>query len=109
MKLGFHAGDHFRRHELAIGVQDEQIARVVEDDAFARPVFVFIRPRDGAQGGIDSPVAAPVRPGFVMARAVGQTIAYGSAWSSGQPAASSRTSPSGVCATQNIPTCGVSR
>jgi hypothetical protein len=29
----------------------------------------------GAQGGIDGPVAAPVRPGFVVARAVGQTIA----------------------------------
>jgi hypothetical protein len=52
-------------------------SRAVEDDAAARPVFVFVRPHNGAQGGIDSPIAAPVRPGFVMARAVGQAIAIG--------------------------------
>ena len=75
MKLGCDAGDRCRRHELAIGVQDEQIARPVEDDASARPVFVFVRPRNAAQGGIDRPVAAPVRPGFIMAGAVGETIA----------------------------------
>ncbi len=74
-KLGFEARDRCRCQELAIRINDEQIARPVEDDASARPVFVFVRPRQGAQGGLQSPVAAPVRPGFVMARAVGQTIA----------------------------------
>ena len=75
MKLGFDTRDHCRCQELAIGVHDEQIAHPVEDDAAARPVLVFVRPHYGAQGAIDSPVAAPVRPGFVMAWAVGQTIA----------------------------------
>jgi hypothetical protein len=37
MKLGFDACDHCRRQELAIGVQDEQIAQPVKDDAAARP------------------------------------------------------------------------
>jgi hypothetical protein len=58
MKLGFDAGDHFRRQELAIGVQDEQIARPVEDDASARPIFVFVRPRQGAPRGITGLVAS---------------------------------------------------
>ena len=75
MKLGCDACDHCRCHELAIGVQDEEIARPVEDDASARPVFVFAGSHDGAQGGIDRPVAASVRPGFVVARAVGQATA----------------------------------
>jgi hypothetical protein len=69
IKLGFDARDHCRCQELAIGIKDEQIARPVEDDASARPVFVFVGPRNAAQGGIGGPVAAPVRPGFVMARA----------------------------------------
>ena len=69
--MGCDAADHCRGQELAIGIKDEQIARPVEDDAATRPVFVFVGPHDGAQGGIDSPVAAPVRPGFVVARAVG--------------------------------------
>jgi len=75
MKLSFDACDHFPHHELAIGVQDEPIAHPGEDDASARPVFVFVRPHHGAQGGIHSPVAAPLRQGFVVARAVGETIA----------------------------------
>jgi hypothetical protein len=44
--------------EFAIGIQDELIARSVEDDASARPIFVFVRPHQGTQGGIHSPVAA---------------------------------------------------
>jgi hypothetical protein len=44
MKLGFDAGDHCRGQEFAIGINDEQIARPVEDDASAWPVFVFVRP-----------------------------------------------------------------
>src|ERR1700730_11503944 len=75
MKLDFDVRDRCRRDELAIGVQDEQIARPVEDDAAARPVFVFVRPHEGAQGAIDSFVAAPMSPSFVVAGAVGQTIA----------------------------------
>jgi hypothetical protein len=75
MKLGFDARDRCRCPELAIGVNDEQIARPVKDDAAARPVFVFVRPHQGAQDVIHSPVAAPVIPGFVVARAVGETIA----------------------------------
>ena len=75
MKLGCDARDRCRRQELAIGIYDEPIARPVEDDASARPVFVFVGSHDGAQGGLRRPVAAPVRPGFVMARAVGETIA----------------------------------
>jgi hypothetical protein len=71
MKLGCDAGDRCRRHELAIGVQDEQIARPVEDDAAPRPVFVFVGSHDGAQGAIHSPVTTPLRPGFVVAWAVG--------------------------------------
>jgi hypothetical protein len=69
-KLGFEARDRCRCQELAIRINDEQIARPVEDDASARPVFVFVRPHQVAQGGIHCPVAAPLRPGFVMARAV---------------------------------------
>jgi hypothetical protein len=65
MKLGCDARDRFRREKLAVGVNDEQIARPVEDDAAARPVFVFRLLHDGAQGGIDSLVTA------VMAWAVG--------------------------------------
>jgi hypothetical protein len=42
MKVGFDARDHFQREELAIGINDKQIARPVEDDAAARPVLVFI-------------------------------------------------------------------
>jgi hypothetical protein len=75
LKLSFDACDHFPRHELAIGVKNEQIARLVEDDAPARPVFVFVCLQQGAEDGIDRPVASPVSPGFVMARSVGQTIA----------------------------------
>jgi hypothetical protein len=75
MKLGFEARDRCRCQELAIGIQNEQIARPVEDDASAWPVFVFVRLHQGTQGGLHSPVAAPVRPGFVVSRAVGQTIA----------------------------------
>jgi hypothetical protein len=72
MKVGFDARDRLWCHELAIGVQG---ARPVEDNAAARPVFVFVGLHQGAQGGIHNLVAAPVRPGFVMARAVGETIA----------------------------------
>lgn len=75
MKLGCEARDHFRCLELPIGVKDEEIARPVEDNASARPRFVFVRPYDGAQGRIDSPGAAPVLPRFVVAPAVGETIA----------------------------------
>jgi hypothetical protein len=71
MKLGCDAGDRCRRQELAIGVQDKQLACPVEDNASARPVFVFVQPHQGTQGGFHSPVAAPVRPCFVVARAVG--------------------------------------
>jgi hypothetical protein len=39
MKLCLDACDDFRRHELAIGIKDEQIARPVEDDASSRPIF----------------------------------------------------------------------
>jgi hypothetical protein len=77
MKLGFDARDRFRCEELPIGVQDEQIARPVEDDAPARPVLVFIGLSNGAQGGIDRPVASPLPPCFIMAWAVGQAIAIG--------------------------------
>jgi hypothetical protein len=75
MKLSFDAGDRRRRHKLAVDVKDKEIAWPVEDDAAARPVFVFIRPHEGAQRGIQCPVTSPLRPCFVMARAVGQTIA----------------------------------
>jgi hypothetical protein len=71
MKLGLDVRDRCRSQDLAIGVQDEQIARPVEDDASARPNFVFARPHQGAKGGIHSLVPAPLRPGFEMARAVG--------------------------------------
>jgi hypothetical protein len=71
IKLGFDARDRCRGQELAIGVEDEQIARAVEDHASARPVFVFVNPHQSAQGRIDSLVAAPRCLGFVMARAVG--------------------------------------
>jgi len=59
MKLGFDTRDHCRCQELAIGVQDEQIAHPVEDDASARPVLVFVRPHNCAQGEINRPVAEP--------------------------------------------------
>jgi hypothetical protein len=75
MKLGFDACDRCRCHKLAVGVEDEVIAAAVEDDAAARSVFVFVRPHEGAQRGIQCPVTSPLRPCFVMARAVGQTIA----------------------------------
>jgi hypothetical protein len=75
MRLGFDARDRCRRHEFAVGLQDEQIARPVEDDASARPAFVFVGLHNCTQGGLDSPVTAPVIPGFVVARDVGQTIA----------------------------------
>jgi hypothetical protein len=75
MKLGCEARDHFRCLELPIGVKDEEIARPVEDNASARPVFVFIRPHNLAKGGIHGPVASPVCPGFVMVLAVGQALA----------------------------------
>ena len=61
MKVGFYACDRCRCHELAIGIQNEQIARPVADNASARPVFVFVCPHHGAQGGLDSPVASPLR------------------------------------------------
>jgi hypothetical protein len=44
MKLGFDARDRCRCQELAIGVQNEQIARPVEDDASARPEIAGQRP-----------------------------------------------------------------
>ena len=75
MNVGFDAGDHCRRNELVVGINDKQLARPVEDNAPPRPVLVFVGPHQGAQGGIDSPVVAPVRPGFGVARAVGETIA----------------------------------
>jgi hypothetical protein len=46
-----------RGHEFAIRISDEQIARPVEDDASARPVFIFVGPHKGAQGAIHGPVA----------------------------------------------------
>jgi hypothetical protein len=55
MKLGFDARDHCRCQELAIGINDEQIARPVEEDASARPVFVFVKPNHSAQGRINRP------------------------------------------------------
>jgi hypothetical protein len=48
VKLGCDARDRCRRQQLAIGINDEQIARPVEDDASARPVFVFVKQRGGA-------------------------------------------------------------
>jgi hypothetical protein len=66
-------------HAIIAGVMSlrsaYRIARLVEDDASARPVFVFVGLHNCTQGGLDSPVTAPVIPGFVVARAVGQTIA----------------------------------
>lgn len=53
MKLGFDARDRCRCHELSIGIQDEEIARPVEDNASARPVFVFARSDVGAKGWIE--------------------------------------------------------
>ena len=60
-----------RCHELAISVQDEQIARPIEDDAPARPVFVFVRPHQGAQGGIIPVPRAPGRERERVARRCG--------------------------------------
>jgi hypothetical protein len=45
MKLGLDARDHCRCQQLAIGIEDKQVARPVEDDASARPIFVFVGPR----------------------------------------------------------------
>src|ERR1700719_2628879 len=75
MKLGLGARDHFRRQELAIGIQDEQIARPVEDDASARPSLILVGPSQSAPRGITSLVAASLCPCVVMARAVSETIA----------------------------------
>jgi hypothetical protein len=109
MKLSFDARDHFRCQELAIGVQDEQIARPIEDDASARPVFVFIRPYQGAQGGIQCPVTSPLRPCFVMPRAVGQTIAVRLGLVQRTTCGEQLRFAFDVCTSQKIPTCGVSR
>jgi hypothetical protein len=57
----------WRDQELAIGIGDELITRPVEDDASARPVFVFVCPHDGVHGWVHSPFAAPMIPCFVVA------------------------------------------
>jgi hypothetical protein len=41
-----------RCQELAVGVKNEQLARPVEDNAAARPVFVFRRPHQEIQSGV---------------------------------------------------------
>jgi hypothetical protein len=43
MKLCFDARDYCRRHELAIGIQEEQLARPVEDDASAQSSYSYDR------------------------------------------------------------------
>jgi hypothetical protein len=76
MKLGYDARDRCRGQELAVGIQDEQIARPVEDDASARPVLIFVRPHKGTQGGIDSPVAAPACPSIEQPRFTVRRLHY---------------------------------
>jgi hypothetical protein len=75
MKPSTDARQRGRSHQLAISIQNETVARLVEDDASPGPRLILEELRDGAQSRVESAVAPPAVPNVIMAGPEGQAVA----------------------------------
>jgi hypothetical protein len=70
------AGDGWRGLEFPVGVEEEALSRLVEDDAPAGPVFVFVVSDQGGECGYGR-AAAPGLPDVDMCAAIGEAVSVG--------------------------------